>query len=80
VRDLLRVGEAEDAADPVARVLVGDLVVGQQLQLGELLLQGHLLQEGVGAFLDAGIGPAARRPQHGVVRRAGRGDHAADGE
>ena len=56
--DLDRVDEAEDAADAVLRVLVGDLAVGEQLDLLQLLLRSSSSPAGVDAPLDV---PARRR-------------------
>ena len=40
-----RVDQAEDAAHPAAGVRVGDLPVGEQLHLLQLLLHGHPAQQ-----------------------------------
>ncbi len=53
VVDLRRVGEAEDAADARLRLGVGDLAVGEQLELLELLVERHLAQEMIDLALDA---------------------------
>ena len=45
VVDLGRVGQAEDAADAGLGVRVGDLAVREQLQLLQLLVDGHLSQQ-----------------------------------
>jgi hypothetical protein len=56
VPDLHGVHQAEDPAHALAGVLVGDLAVGEQLHLLELLLEGHLGQEPVDPPLDPAIG------------------------
>jgi hypothetical protein len=53
VVDLVGIGEAEDAADRLLRLGVVDLPVAQERELVELLLQRHLLQQGVDLPLDA---------------------------
>jgi hypothetical protein len=65
VVDLGRVDEAEHAAHAGLRVRVGDLAVGEQLDLLELLAGGHLREQGVDPGLDA---PARRT----AGRREGR--------
>ena len=77
VVDLRRVGEAEDPAHARLRVGVGDLPVGQQLQLLELLADRHLAEQSIDLALDAAIGAVSRRRQRALVARAGGGDHPA---
>jgi hypothetical protein len=60
-----------------ARVGVGDLAVGEQLDLLELLVDGHLAQQLVDLALDALVGGLARRRERALVVRARGGDHAA---
>ena len=67
VVDLGRVGEAEHRADAVAGVLVGDLAVGEEHQLLELLLEGHLREKLVDLPLDALVGGAAGSRERGLV-------------
>ena len=74
--DLRRVGEAEDAADPLLRVGVGHLVVGQELDLLELLLERHPAEQPVDPLLDVLVGGLARRRQG--VAAAGGGHGAGD--
>jgi hypothetical protein len=66
VVDLHGISKAEDSADPLLRVRVGYLPVGQQLHLLELLLEGHFREKGVHLCLD-------RRPTRGA-RRVTRGE------
>ena len=49
VVDLRWIREAEDAADPVARLIVGRLEVGEQLHLLQLLVERHLAEQRVHA-------------------------------
>ena len=77
VVDLRRVDEAEDRADALLRVRVGDLPVGQQLDLLQLLVDGHLAQQAVDLALDAAVGGLARRLQRGLVVDRVAGDHRA---
>ena len=67
--DARRVGDAEDRAEAVADVVLGDHEVGQQLDLLQLLLQGHLREQRVHPPLDAAVGRLARRLQHRLVAR-----------
>ena len=75
--DLLRVDQAEHRADTALRVLVGDLAVGQQLDLLQLLLQRHLGQQLVHPLLDGWVGsrPYLLPSRHLALRR--RGNHRA---
>ena len=59
---------------PLLRVRVGDLPVGEQLDLLQLLVGGHLAQQAVDLALDAAVGGLSRRLQRGLVRRP-RGRH-----
>ena len=51
------------APDAGLRVGIGDLPVGEQLDLLQLLLQGHLRQQGVDPVLDARLAATAGRRQ-----------------
>jgi len=53
VVDLLWVGQAEDRTDSLSRLSVGDLAVGQQLKLLQLLFESHLGEQGVHPAVDA---------------------------
>jgi hypothetical protein len=64
------VREAEHAADAGAGTVVGDLPVGVELQLVQLLLQCHLLDEVVDLLLDARVGWAAGALQCDGIRGA----------
>ena len=77
VVDLRRIDEAEDRADALLRVRVGDLPVGEQLDLLQLLVGGHLAQQVVDPALDAAVGGLSRRLQRGLVRRPRRRHHGA---
>ena len=59
VVDLRRVDEAEDPAHAGLRVGVGDLPVGEQLQLLELLADRHLAEQTIDLALDAAVGARA---------------------
>ena len=65
VVDLLRVGQAEDAAHAGLGVGVGDLAVGEQLDLLQLLLGRHLRDQPVDPLLDRPPGRRARW-RHGL--------------
>ena len=54
--DPLRVRDAEDRAEPVAHLVLGDQEVRKQLGLLELLLQRHLRDQRVDAILDPLVG------------------------
>ena len=75
VVDLRRVGEAEDPAHAGLRVGVGDLPVGQQLQLLELLADRHLAEQTIDLALDAAVRGVPCRCQRRLVARARGGDH-----
>ena len=62
VVDLLGIGEAEHAADPGLRVRVGDLPVGEKLDLLQLLVDRHLGQQPIDLLLDPTVRRAARGP------------------
>ena len=78
--DPLRVDQAEDGADPVARIRVLHLAVGEQLDLLELLLGGHLGEQVVDARLDGLCRRLAGRGERLLVVRAARCDHHASGD
>jgi hypothetical protein len=75
--DLHGVDQAEDPAHALAGVLVGDLAVGEQLDLLELLLEGHLGQEPLDPPLDPAVGPLPHRLQRGLVTGLRRRHHPA---
>ena len=77
VVDLRRVGQAEDPADAGFCVRVGDLPVGQQLELRQLLVDGHPREQVVHAPLDALTGGLPCRLQCRLVAGARGGDHPA---
>ena len=77
VVDLRRVDEAEDRADARLRVRVGDLPVGEQLHLLQLLVDGHLAHQAVDLALDAAVGGLPRRRQRALVSRSRGGEHPA---
>ena len=78
VVDLGPVGEAEDAADAGLRVGVGDLTVGEQLHLLQLLGGRHLAGSAVDPLLsiDWSARPAGRRQRNFVRCPAGPRDGA----
>ena len=61
VVDPRRIGKAEHAADTGAGAVVRDLPVRVQLELVQLLLQGHLLDEAVDLLLYPLVGPVPGR-------------------
>ena len=62
---------------PVARVRVGDLAVGEQLDLLQLLLERHPREQALDAPLDAAVGRLARGRQRRLVTGPPRRDDAA---
>ena len=75
--DLHGVDQAEDAAHAGLGVGVGDLPVGEQLDLLQLLPQGHPAQQVVHALLDRLAGRRSARLHGGLVGRlVGCGDPA----
>jgi hypothetical protein len=77
VVDLVRFDEAEHAADAVPRVRVRDLAVRQQLDLLQLLVDRHLLQQTVDLGLDAAVRRTPCGSQRLLVAGAGTGQYAA---
>ena len=77
VVDLHWVGQAEDPADTGFRVRVGDLTVGEQLKLRQLLIDGHPREQVIYAPLDALTGGLPRRRQRALIAGARGGDHPA---
>ena len=77
VVDLRWVGQAEDPPDAGLGIRVGDLPVGEQLELLELLIDSHLREQAVHAPLDALTGGLPRGLQCRLVAGARGGDHPA---
>jgi hypothetical protein len=74
-----RIGHAQDRAQPVADLVLGDHEVGQQLDLLQLLLQGHLGEQGIDPPLDVAVGPRPRRLERLLVAGLGPGHDAPRG-
>jgi hypothetical protein len=70
------VGHAEDRAETLAHLGLGDQKVRQQLDLLQLLLERHLREQAIHLRLDPSIGRLSRGLERLLVARLCRGDYA----
>ena len=77
--DPRRIGHAQDRAQPVAHLLLGDKEVRQELDLLQLLLERHLREQVAHPRLDSLVGRLPGGPERLLVAGLPRGHHTTRG-